>query len=887
MRYARRARSAVAVGAAATVAACLVVAVPLAASAAPGDADATALVVDLDAELGGVPLLAADVTAAAVSAPVGGGTDTANLVDVGAGVGAIGTTLSTGVVTATATRAVNESSSASSITDLDLGLLATPGLGITADAVNASATCTIGVAPAADAAVTGLALLGTAVTLDANAPTASVTLAVTVPGAADATITAVATRTVTLTATTAAAAAVDVDLTLDADVAGAPVSIPLGSVTLAQASCELPPFGITTVAPTTGPTSGGTLVTVNGTGLDTITAVTVGGEPATGLVVAPDGTSVQFTTPASETAGDAPIVLTGTTGSGPAGVFAYVAPTVTAVTPAQGSTAGNEPVTVTGTGLQGATAVTFGGVSVPVTSVAPDGTSVTATTPPGTAGTVDVGVTLPGLDGTLPDGYLYLAPGSATITGLTPTSGPVAGGTTVVITGTGLATTTSVTFGTGQATIVGQPTDTSLTVRTPPGPVGPVDVTVTNAVGATPAPNAYTYLDDGSGATFTGLTPTSGPTSGGTSVVISGTGLGGATGVTIGGTPATVTAVAPDGTSITVTTPPSETAGPRAVVVTFPAGTRPAGTFTYVAPAVSGVSPGVGPTTGGTTVTVTGSDLGATTEVLFGGVPGTGLVVAPDGTSLTVVAPPHSAGAVDVTLVAPGADTTVPGAFTYAVQPTVAGIFPASGPTSGGQTVVITGSGFDPAGTTVTFGGVPATNVRVLSPGVLLAVTPAGTAGDVPVQVVVGGLASAPLTYTYDPAAVLPGPPVVTGADPSTVGVGGGVRVLVRGSGFVPGQTSAFICGTLIPASQVEVNAAGTSLSLAVPACDPGSATLLVITPGGTDSVTLTYANTIGGRLATTGVDGGPQFATSATALLLWGALMLLVARTVRRRRAI
>lgn len=803
MRYARRTRSAVAVGAAATIAACLVVAVPLAASAAPGDADATALVVALDAELAGVPLLAADVTAADVSAPVGGGTDTANLVDVGAGVGAIGTTLGTGVVTATATRAVNESSSASSIADLDLGLLATPGLGITADAVDASATCTVGAAPAADATVTGLAVFGTAVTLVANAPAVTVAVGVTLPGATDATVTAAVTQTVTTNATTATAVAVDVDLTLDAVVAGAPVSIELGSVTLAQASCELPPFGITGLTPTTGPTYGGTVVTVTGTGLNTINAVTVGGEPATDLVVAPDGTSVQFTTPASETTGDAPIVLTGTTGSGPAGVFAYVGPTVTAITPAQGPTTGGQPVTVTGTGLQGATEVTFGGVPVAVTSVAPDGTSVTATTPAGTAGPVDVGVILPGLDGTLADGYEYVV------------------------------------------------------------------------------------IDDGSGATFTGLTPTSGPTSGGTSVVISGTGLGGATGVTIGGTPATVTAIAPDGTSITVTTPPSETAGPRPVVVTFPAGTRPAGTFTYVAPAVSGVSPAVGPTTGGTTVTVTGSGLGGTTEVLFGGVPGTGLVVAPDGTSLTVVAPPHTAGAVDVTLVAPGADTTLPGAFTYAVQPAVTGIFPASGPTSGGQTVVITGSGFDPAGTTVTFGGVPATNVRVLSPGVLLAVTPAGTAGDVPVQVVVGGLASAPLTYTYDPAAVLPGPSVVTGADPSTVGVGAGVRILVRGSGFVPGQTSAFICGTLIPASQVEVNAAGTSLSLALPACDPGSATLLVITPGGTDAITLTYANTIGGRLATTGVDGGPQVATSATALLLWGALILLVARTVRRRRTI
>ncbi|WP_433232721.1 IPT/TIG domain-containing protein [Micromonospora sp. CA-248260] len=60
-----------------------------------------------------------------------------------------------------------------------------------------------------------------------------------------------------------------------------------------------------------------------------------------------------------------------------------------------------------------------------------------------------------------------------------------------------------------------------------------------------------------------------------------------------------------------------------------------------------------------------------------------------------------------------------------AAAPTTATITPDEGPQSGGQTVTITGTGFVPGDTTVTFDGVPATDVTV-SPGgtALTAVTP-------------------------------------------------------------------------------------------------------------------------------------------------------------------
>jgi len=64
-------------------------------------------------------------------------------------------------------------------------------------------------------------------------------------------------------------------------------------------------------------------------------------------------------------------------------------------------------------------------------------------------------------------------------------------------------------------------------------------------------------------------------------------------------------------------------------------------------PVVSKVDPRTGPPTGGTQVTIKGKHLKTATKVLFGKAKGTKLKVKSDK-KLTVVAPPHAAGVVDV-----------------------------------------------------------------------------------------------------------------------------------------------------------------------------------------------------------------------------------------------
>jgi len=261
-----------------------------------------------------------------------------------------------------------------------------------------------------------------------------------------------------------------------------------------------------------------------------------------------------------------------------------------------------------------------------------------------------------------------------TVTGVTPASGPAAGGTTVTVTGTGLLGVTTVDFGPGNPGTITADSATSITVTAPSG-TGVVDVTATNPFGTSPTSPAdqYTYVPPTPVIGATGLTPTSVPTTGGTTVTITGTGLAGATAVDFGATPATI--VSDTATSLTVTSPPG-TAGAVPVTVTTPGGTAAAGTFTYAttttttvppAPTVSGITPSSGVPSGGNPVTIVGSNLCNVVSVTFGGTPATGLTVSSDCTTLTVTAPAGE-GVVPVVVTTAGGASTSPTEYTY-VEP--------------------------------------------------------------------------------------------------------------------------------------------------------------------------------------------------------------------------
>ena len=85
-----------------------------------------------------------------------------------------------------------------------------------------------------------------------------------------------------------------------------------------------------------------------------------------------------------------------------------------------------------------------------------------------------------------------------------------------------------------------------------------------------------------------------------------------------------------------------------------------------VRPVVANVTPASGPTTGGTPVTITGSELANAGQVLFGSTPAASFTVVSRST-IRAVSPPHAAGAVDVTVSNSGGTSAVTAAthFTY------------------------------------------------------------------------------------------------------------------------------------------------------------------------------------------------------------------------------
>ena len=364
-------------------------------------------------------------------------------------------------------------------------------------------------------------------------------------------------------------------------------------------------------------------------------------------------------------------------------------PTVTGVSPSFGPLTAGTRVTITGTNLTSATAVRFGTATATIN--ADTATSITATAPAGTAGTVDVTVTTAG--GTsatsAADHYTYVA--APTVTSVSPTAGPTTGGTSVTITGTAFTNATAVKFGATNATTFTVNSATSITAIAPAEAAATVDVTVTTVGGtsATSAADHYAYV---TGPAVTGINPPAGPTAGGTSVTITGANFTGATAVRFGTTNATTFTVS-SATSITATAP-AHTAGIVDVAVTTAGGTSPTSPtdqYAYLGiPTVTGVSPTSGPAAGGTTVTITGTNLADPPEVDFGNTPAT--VVTDSLTSITATAPAGSPGTVDVTVKTPGGTSAASPADHYTYNAPTPAASPGAGPAVAAPPAVAGGS---------------------------------------------------------------------------------------------------------------------------------------------------------------------------------------------------
>ncbi|MGH9509356.1 MAG: beta strand repeat-containing protein, partial [Terriglobales bacterium] len=542
---------------------------------------------------------------------------------------------------------------------------------------------------------------------------------------------------------------------------------------------------------------------------------------------------------------------------------------VASISPGTGPTSGGTAVTISGSGFQSGAQVHFLSPTSPSGSAATNvvfvnSTQLTAVTPAFPADSADVRVTNPGgATATQLDGFTFVS--NLTITSVSPSSGTTAGGTSVTINGTGFLSGPTVSFGGVNATSVVFVSATQVTAVTPAHAAGPVDVRVLNAISGDSAirPSGFTYTAP---PVVTSVSPANGSPDGGNVVIINGSALQSGATVTFGGSPATgVTFIS--STQLQVTTP-AHAAGAVTVQVTNPNGQSgsKSNAFTYNSSmSVTSISPAGGVSAGGESVTVSGSGFQPNTTVFFDQDSAQSVNLV-SSSQIQAVTPPHSTGVVDINVATPDSQfDALVGAFEYStgksqtVTPTVASVSPNSGIQNGGTAVTLTGTNFAP-GLTVTFDGITASAVNVVSGGQITCSTPAHAAGAVDIVVTNpdGGTGTLASSYNYL------GLDLVT-ITPTAANIAGGTVITLNGTGFQNG--ASVLMGGLLAATTF-INS--TQIQATAPSHAAGVVDVKVTNPDTVNDTllaSLTYTNPpgISGLIPDSGLN------TGGTAVIIQG----------------
>ena len=413
-----------------------------------------------------------------------------------------------------------------------------------------------------------------------------------------------------------------------------------GSSTVPTACTNADGFPVVTgVTPASGPLDGGNTVTIAGCNFGGATEVDFGDVGAVlSFTVNAQGTSISVQAPDSlsgfgETVDVTVVTPTGTSATSTADQYVYSssggscgsipgstdcitagtapsegAPTIKSLSPSSGNEFGYTKVIITGTNFLLATQVSFGSevevvnggnVSVPNSAAFTilSSTEISAIAPPsptGNPGAVQVQVTTP--EGTSNGlSYTYTAPSGSEVTAVIPERGMAAGGQKVIIRGEGFTGATAVDFSTVE---IGN----GEVSQEPANPASFQVVNDTEIIATSPLAPGGALL----------------PAPGSETVDVTVTGFGSSGSVT---SPIT----AADQFTYEVCSPYAPSFG---------------------TPVVNYVSPDVGPSSGGTEVTIDGESFSPGAEVYFGNQKASGVSVV-SGTQLTAIAPAGS-GSPDV-----------------------------------------------------------------------------------------------------------------------------------------------------------------------------------------------------------------------------------------------
>ncbi|HBT20192.1 MAG TPA: hypothetical protein DEA47_02305 [Peptococcaceae bacterium] len=638
---------------------------------------------------------------------------------------------------------------------------------------------------------------------------------------------------------------------------------------------------ISSVTPSSGSSLGGDTVVITGEDFREGAVVTIGGREATVVNVTWD--TIEIITP-SGTPGLKDVAVRNPDGGyvvlkeG----FKYISsPEVISVQPSVVSASGGTIVTIKGKQFYSGASVYFKRgealLQAPDVKVADENTII-ARVPAGDTGTYDVIVRNVDYDvgtgfgeGVLEDGITFYEPPSLLpeVEGVYPNSASEGGGIPAVVTGQNFQPGAVVYFGLEEARVLEYLGSESIKVLVPSNSEGEYYITVTNPDGGTGVSESalFTYKKAVTYPEIISISPSAGSVEGSTFVVIRGKNFRTGAVVYFGSREASSVVVSLEDTSagiykITCFTPPGSVGFVDVIVMNPPSSYGVAvfeDGFEYRRPAsspkINSVMPPSGPTTGGTKVTIKGSDFRTGVKIYFDGILAQSVTLV-DSETITAVSPAHGAGKVAVTVVNydGGSDTYGDSAdelgFTYALpasSPEVHSVDPKYGPSWKETWVTIYGLDFRP-GAKVYFGFLESSQVEYIDYQTLRALAPAQPKSTVDVTVVNEDYGTGTLknAFTYRSSA-----PEIESIAPELGDKNGGYEAVIYGSEFIveydgSGETIVlcprvyFEQGTLRAEAEVLVGSDSQSLLIVVPAAPGGIIgyyDVRVVNPDGSEAV--------------------------------------------------
>lgn len=310
---------------------------------------------------------------------------------------------------------------------------------------------------------------------------------------------------------------------------------------------------------------------------------------------------------------------------------------------------------------------------------------------------------------------------------------------------------------------------------------------------------SFSVLSHAQIPTITSVTPTDTPTRGGDVITINGSGFSRSGAVTFDATAVEVSEWSP--TRVLAITPAGDP-GPVELVVSDENGVASASfDYAYQLPSIAQVAPQSVPSTGGTVLTISGTNFGRSsasrTWTVDGVTAGSEQWLGHE--RVTVVMPPLPSGGQKIVrgVVAGFASNDFP-IEVLGEAPVIAQISPVSGPTQGGTTITIEGENFGAQPGNVTVCSTPSevtswTDTRVVC------VTPACFSGLQPIvlSTATGPQIESPVSFGYEP-------PVIESVEPAEIPARGGITITVTGRNFGVQSAPRVVTFDDTPAEEIE-----------------------------------------------------------------------------------